>query len=582
MKTVSAIRSSLLTGPLALSIFLQACAPTTGPAPVSPSPAVPPAALPATPSPAAAASSATAVPVPTPRPVSPQPTAAVPTAQALAETPRRGGIMLNHAQPLSILDPHQIPSTLVGRPFITPVFNSLLTRDPDTNYLKIVGDLAERWELSRDGSTYTFTLRSGMKWHDGKPITAEDARFSLDRILNPPKGMPSPWKDMISLITNIEVIDPTTLRIQIKHPSASFASRLTLFNLSILPQHFYSNFSPTSAVVVGSGPFKVKSYSPGVRMELVRNPDFFRQGRPYLDGVNNFEISDIRTAYGALRAGRLHLTSIILSAAEAEELSKTPNFKVARYGGAFLMVTLNPKRKPFDDVRVRRAVHLAMDRQAGLNATVLGWGSVGAHLMPGSEWAIPNEELTKMPGFRQPKNQDIAEAQKLMAEAGYTSGVDTTFIIRGGQRIFETQGLYVRDQLGKIGIRSTVVVKSGNSYFDALAQADYDALAARWAPEDTDPEFTLVRHFSSGGERNFTRFQDAKLQELLDKQAVTSDSSERLRLVRAAQDRVIELGLDPMAYWFDLIAGYSTKLRNFKPGPTPNFPGKFYEIWLGE
>jgi peptide/nickel transport system substrate-binding protein len=212
-----------------------------------------------------------------------------------AETPRRGGVLLAiiGADPPS-LDPHQ-ESTFANLQLVAPLYSTLLQIDP-YEYPKIVGDVATEWKVSSDGLSYTFKIRPGIRFHDGSPLTAADVKATYDKIVFPPPGTLSIRKNAYTEIAAVEAPDAATVVFKLKFPSASLVNNLASPWNVIYPKKYLDkdpNYFKTN--VVGSGPFKFKSYTRGSTFEGERNPDYFVKDRPYLNGYK-FYISPERMA----------------------------------------------------------------------------------------------------------------------------------------------------------------------------------------------------------------------------------------------------------------------------------------------
>src|SRR5438067_813902 len=221
-----------------------------------------------------------------------------------AETPRRGGVLLAAiAADAPSLDPHQ-EQTFATIELVAPLYSTLIQIDP-LSYPKIIGDAATEWKIAPDGLTYTFKLRQGIRFHDGSTLTSADVKATYDKIVFPPSGVRSIRKNAYSAIASIEAPDPTTVVFLLKFPSASLLGNLAspwnvIFPKKYLdrdPNYFKSN-------VVGSGPFKFKSYTRGSTFEGERNPDYFVKDRPHLDGYKFFISTETSVRAAALRPGR--------------------------------------------------------------------------------------------------------------------------------------------------------------------------------------------------------------------------------------------------------------------------------------
>src|SRR5712691_6871038 len=291
--------------------------------------------------------------------------ALLPGATPAAETPRRGGVLLAviGADPPS-LDAHQ-ESTFANVQLIAPLYSTLLQFDP-FSYPKIIGDVATEWKIASDGLTYTFKIRQGIRFHDSSPLTAADVKATYDKIVFPPVGVASIRNNAYAEVRSMEAPDPATLIFKLKFPSASLLANLASpWNL-IYPKKYLDkdpNYFKTN--VMGSGPFKFKSYTRGSTFEGERNPDYFVKDRPYLDGYKFYISTETSVRAAALRSGRAWIEFRTMPAAEVEAIRKTLGTKVVVQDTAatgLFGIAMNQTVKPFTDVRVRKALTLAFDR----------------------------------------------------------------------------------------------------------------------------------------------------------------------------------------------------------------------------
>ena len=301
---------------------------------------------------------------------------AAPTGLQAAETPRRGGVLLAviGADPPS-LDPHQ-ESTFANIQLVAPLYSTLLQIDP-YNYPKIIGDVATEWKITPDGLTYTFKIRQGIRFHDGSPLTAADVKATYDKIVFPPEGVRSVRKNAYTAVARIEAPDPSTVVFKLKFPSASLLDNLAspwnvIFPKKYLdkdPNHFKTN-------VVGSGPFKLKSYTRGSTFEGERNPDYFVKDRPYLDGYKFFISPETSVRAAAIRSGRAYIEFRDLPIAEVDAIRKQLGDKVV------VQTTAMVGQFGHRDQQHGEAVHRRPRPQgphAGLRSLHGGQGAVDAH-----------------------------------------------------------------------------------------------------------------------------------------------------------------------------------------------------------
>ncbi|MBI2906675.1 MAG: ABC transporter substrate-binding protein [Chloroflexi bacterium] len=537
-----------------LALLIASCAPVAAPATRAPAPAAT--------KPAAAA--------PTVKPAGP-----IPTSKPAAEQPRYGGTLsLGASADPPSLDPiKEASGTLFN---IYPVYSGLLQYDPLANE-KIIPDLAERWELGADKMSYTFYLRKDARWHDGKPFTAEDAAFSVDN----QRKTSARKKDLLSAISGAEVAGENAVRVTLKYPSASIPAWLAVGSMAMAPKHVYDAKRDLRNEGDGTGPFKLKNYSLGIAMELVKNPNYFVPGRPYLDGITAYIVRDRGTLMAAFRTGRIKLPVpyIFVAPSEAKMIGgSVPQAIVQPYKSLrFGIFRMKMTDKPLDDVRVRRAMYLATDRQAALRAVGEGEGTLGVANI-GGEWAIPQEELLKQPGFRQPKDADIAEAKKLLAEAGYAGGLDTKILVRTGYGADLKVAEFMTDQLSKVGIRAVVDVQESATYLDRIDRGAYETTTSNDGIDITDPD-SSSSYFVKGN-RYFV--SDDKLHELFQKQVGTTDPAERKKVVLEMQYRVMEVAPYVIALWFRHYIAFWPEVKNYKAGTGQHNNSKYQDVWLAK
>ena len=345
--------------------------PTATPVPVAPSPT-------ATPVPVAPSPTATPVPVATPTPTAP-PVMAKPE-------PIFGGVVpMSNFGNANGWDPHTA-AIVQDTHLFGPMYNQVVEYNP-LNPSEIIGDLAESWEQSDDGFSYTFRLHKGIKWADGQDLTADDVVFSLQRIIAP--GEPRPQVGAMSrYIDRAEKIDEVTVRVHLKFPAPAFINYLGIDYMKIVPKHVVEagvDISKFGGGLVGSGPFKPVSYEPGNTHEMEKNPNYFKEGLPYFDGFKATIIKDKGTEIAALKTERIlmginaslnhqDVEDIVRLEEDQDFMSKYGIFKIQ--SGSTENLQLNVTKPPFDDDRIRRAVFLALETVTARRLRrVSGWGS---------------------------------------------------------------------------------------------------------------------------------------------------------------------------------------------------------------
>lgn len=301
---------------------------------------------------------------------------------------------------------------------------------------RIIGDLAESWEVADDGLSVTFHLRQGVKFHDGVPMTSADVKYTFDVTRDPPDGFVSSRKAVLSAVSSIDAPDDHTVIFNLRYPSPGLIANLCPNWFSVLPKHILEQ-GPMKDVVVGTGPFKFVNYNRGNQIELVRNPDYFDPDCPFVDAIAVFIIPDQASVMAYFRSGQLNVFEAMeQSLAQEVETSMADEASVQRVPSLnAIALHFNLQVKPWDDVRVRKAVALAIDRTAATSVMFQGEAVLGGMAPPGGSWTLPEDQLHAMPGFA-PEQAPYAldQAKPLLAEAGFPHGFETRLVVRRDDR----------------------------------------------------------------------------------------------------------------------------------------------------
>src|SRR5580704_643033 len=513
--------------------------------------------------------------------------AATPGAVHAADTPRHGGLLLAiiGADPPS-LDPHQ-ESTFANIELVAPLYNTLLQIDP-YNYPKIVGDLATEWKISTDGLTYTFKLHPGVLFHDGSPLTATDVKASYDKIIFPPAGVRSVRRNAYTAVTQVDAPDATTVVFKLKFPSASLLANLASPWNVIFPKKYLDkdpNYFKTH--VVGSGPFKFKNYTRGSTFEGERNAAYFVKDRPYLDGYKFYISPETSVRAAAIRSGRAYIEFRDLPSAEVEAIKKQLGAKVAvqetpmtgQWG-----VSINNTAKPFNDVRVRKALSLGIDRytMARVLYPLTGLRYVGALMRPGSEWAMSEAELETLPGFGRDIDKNRAEARRLLAEAGYPNGFKVVLKNRNVKLPYQDFAVFLIQEWRKIGIEVEHRPLETAAWFsDGQDTGNFELIVSPAVEFMDDPDQFLGR-YATGSTQNWGRFSDPQVDDLFSRQARALDPVERKRLINEMEKIVLQKTYFLSGLWWSRNLVHWTKVKNYVAPPNHYTNQKLQDVWLSE
>jgi peptide/nickel transport system substrate-binding protein len=513
--------------------------------------------------------------------------AAVPAAAQAPETPRRGGVLLAAiGADAPSLDPHQEQTFATLQP-TAPLYSTLLQIDP-YKYPNVIGDLAREWTISPDGLTYTFKLHAPVRFHDGSPLTSADVKASYDKILFPPEGVRSIRKHHYSAVKSVEAPDPTTVVFTLKFPSASLLTNLAspwnvIFPKKYLdqdPNYFKKN-------VMGSGPFKFKSYTRGSTFEGERNPDYFVKDRPYLDGYKFYVSTETSVRAAAIRSGRAYIEFRDLPLSEVEAIKRQLGDKVVVQQTPFVIqfgISINNTVKPFTDLRVRKALTLGIDRYTGGRVLhpLTGLRDVGGYTRPGTEWAIPQGELELLPGFGRDAEKNRAEARKLLAEAGYPNGFKVVLKNRNIKLPYQDLAVYVIQEWRKIGIEAEHrPLETAAWYNDGRDQGAFELMVFPAGAFVDDPD-QLLAPYISGSPQNWARFSNPGMDDLYARQARTLDPAERRKLVIQMQKIALENAYTAPVLWWSRNVVHWAKVKNWIAPPSHFTNQKLQDVWLAE
>lgn len=459
---------------------------------------------------------------------------------------------------------------------------SQLVRASSSNHSLIEPDLAESWEVSSDGAEWRFNLRPDVIWHDGNSLTADDVVFSLRRAIDPPAGIVIGRAGALSrYVSETDQIfeEDQDVVVRTDFPAASFIPTLASVYLSVFPQQATEALDPPSMTsfesVVGTGPFRPGDSVRGSQYVLERNDNYYEPGLPYLDGVEFLVMPEPAVRMAALRDGHVH-TIAIITGPEAESLTKEfadriTVFQPPSAGGNTLQ--LNLTQPPFDDSRVRRAVNLAISRPDANLA--LGSGFIGAILPPGSQYALSESAVLRLPGNGE-VDANRAEAKRLLAEAGYPDGFTTTIHTRANF-FFQTLSEFAQGQLSTVGINARVVPVEAVAYQEMIMGGDFAIIGHSHSFALDDPDSILPSHYSCGGSENYPRLCDPELDSLIQRQSRSLDPEVRKGLLGQIERLIWEKDAKVWFQWSSRRTPVWSNVRGLEPGGTSIYQGRRLE-----
>ncbi len=453
-------------------------------------------------------------------------------------------------------------------------------------------DLAQTWTVSQDGKTHTFNLVKNAAWHDGKPVTASDIIWTFNRITKNIDGkVPSPpYKGSLGFIQDMVKADDFTVRITLSRVSASFLASIGSLGNTIYPGHVpITEFEQKRPV--GSGPFVWESWKTGDSVTLKRNTSYFKKdaaGRqlPYLDGITLLIISDEALGLAAFRTGRIDFSfphsGTVLQGKVDQLKREMPGINVFTMGAGFIYITFRSGAQPWSDVRVRRAIHLALDRSDASAALTQGEGEPFHFLEPvGSPFAVPASALRTLPCYNpDTKRADIEQAKRLLAEAGVTfQGFKSTVPVRD---IYTRSGEVVIDLLNRaLGTQLDLRIMDNATTQQVQIRGDFGMYVSSNSAGLVDPSATIDPFVRTGSGLNYGKWSDAEVDALLDRVDAELDHQKRVALAKDLQLKLVDLA------WYVTVTSSPTSwawvgaLKNFgalinQDGP----PWRFEDVWL--
>jgi peptide/nickel transport system substrate-binding protein len=464
---------------------------------------------------------------------------------------------------------------------ILPHYSTLLKIDA-AHYPDVVGDVAQSWQVSADGLTYTFKLHPNVLFHDGTPLTSADVKATYERLRNPQGGAISIRQSHFADIDAIETPDPQTVVFRLKQINGAmpliFASPYNcLYSAARLAQD--PKYPETN--VMGTGPFKFVSYARGAEWRGERFDKYFVTGKPYLDGFVAHTVAGPALAT-ALSGGQImtEFRGLTPEQRDAVMAGREGKLRVVEvpWAGAF-MLAFNAKRKPFDDARVRRALSLAIDRWTGSKALdrQMQLTQVGGFQRAGSPFGLSLDALAQKPGFSHDIAASRAEAKRLLAEAG-VSNLTFTLLNRP---TYTPVGVFLIDQWRQIGVTVEQQFPEAPVYFQRQGKADFDVMFDVM-PDIVDDPYLQLSMFPSRSHNNANTayYDDAKVDELYNAQVRTNDPAQRKKLFRELEDYMFQQSYYAMGYWGRRIIIMAKEVEGFVPTPAPGVGMQLADVWL--
>ncbi|UYN95634.1 MAG: ABC transporter substrate-binding protein [Enhydrobacter sp.] len=447
-----------------------------------------------------------------------------------------GTLKIQHMDTPPSTSIHEEATVSAAVPFMS-VFNNLVMFDQNVaknSFDSIVPDLATKWSWNGDGRQLTFTLRQGVKWHDGEPFTAKDVACTFDLLLSPDKLRRNPRRAWYTNVEKTTVDGDFQVTVHLKEPQPALLALLASGYTPIYPCHV----SPADMrrKPVGTGPFKLAEFKMKESIRLVKNEGYWKQGRPYLDAIEFTIIPDRSTRMLAFIAGRFDMTfPTDVTVPLLKDIRKeAPHAQCTlRATGVSTNLIVNRDAPPFDNPKVRRAMALALDRQAFIDILSEGQATQGGALLPPPDgvWGLPPEMLKGVIGHGDVE-KNRAEARHLMKQAGY--GEDKRLKIKISTRNiapFRDPAVILIDQLRHIFVDGELEIIDTAVYYSRVFKKDYVVALNLTGAGVDDPDVVFLEGYACGSLRNYNNYCSEEMTKLFAAQSRETDQKKRQKLV---------------------------------------------------
>lgn len=421
--------------------------------------------------------------------------------------------------------------------------------------------LATGHELSSDQLTWTFPLRPGVKFSDGKPLTAADVKFTLERSAKGPNGY------ILSSVDGIDTVGSSTVRIHTKHPWGPLLGDLSMYSNAILPDNLNGMTEEEFfAHPVGTGPFVLSSWTKGQQLTIVRNPHYWRKGKPLLDSVQFTTVPDDNTRILQLRGGQADIIEFP-PFSEIASLQQTSGIKVDLFPSTWVSyIAMNEKKPQFADVHVRRAISYAIDRDSIIHAVLFGHGEPAASFFsPG--WAFYNPKTPRL-------WYDPVQAKKELAQSAYPHGFSTTYAVNAGDTVNSAIAQIVQANLHAIGIDISIRSYDVNTITELQMKGDYDLYPSYYTLDIGDPDENTpwaIDPVYGGSDSVYTWYSNPEVLQLTYESEENIDTQKRAAVYNQIQDIVAEDAPFCELYYQPYVYAQQTSVRGFTIPPTGNY-----------
>jgi peptide/nickel transport system substrate-binding protein len=507
---------------------------------------------------------------------------------ALAQ--KQGGfVKMSHFDSPASMSLHEESTAAANRPMMG-VFNNLVMYKqdvPQNSMQSIVPDLAASWSWSEDGTELTFPLRQGVKWHDGKPFTANDVKCTWDMLSGKAgdKLRLNPRKSWYRNLDEVAVNGDHEVTFRLKRPQPSFLALLASGWSPVYPCHVAPRDMRTRPI--GTGPFKFVEFKPNESIRVIRNPDYWKKDRPYLDGIEYTIIPSISTRILGFVAGKFDTVTGVTVPLLKDVKSQAPQ-AVCEVVPTNVPRTLlvNPAAPPFDNRELRRAMALSLDRKSFIDIITLGMGDIGGVMLPAPEgvWGMPPEMLKTLPGYDSDVAKNRAEARKITEGLGY--GPDKRLAVKVSIRnIVPTRdpAVILIDQLKEIYIDGELETVDTTQWYPKVMRRDFSVGMVVSENGLDDPDQQFYENYVCGADRNYAGYCNPQLDELIDRQSMEPDRDKRRQLVWEIERRLAEDNVRPVIFYARQATCRQPRVKGMTQMVNSIYNGsRFEDLWIDD
>ncbi len=485
----------------------------------------------------------------------------------------------------------QEESTVFARGPMMGVFNNLIMFDqhvPQNSLQSIVPDLATNWEWNENGTELTFKLRQRVKFHNGAPFTARDVKcnFDLRMDLLPQKLRVNPGKSAFYNLAEVTTSGDWQVTFHLKRPQPAFPMLLAGDTAGIYP----CDVPPVQMRQhpIGTGPFKFLEFKPNQWIKVTRNPDYWKPGLPYLDGIEYTIIKDPATANLAFIAGKFDMTFPLagLTIPLMKNIESAVPQAICELNsgeGINRHLLVNYHIPPFDNPQIRRAMALSIDRKAFVDTIAQDEGQIGGVLQPppGGLWGMSPEEVSKLPGYGLDIDKKRAEARQIMQPLGYSATNPlkikvTTRNLPG----YRDPAVLLIDQLKHVYIEGELEAVDTPQYFPRLLRKDF-TVALNLQTSGPDPDPILKITYGCGASVNWDGYCNPEVDELIEKQSTEGDPAKRKEVLWHIERKLAEDVARPILFYAKLATCWQQHVKGFTQMANSMFNGwRMEEVWL--